>query len=121
MREESTEAVTEAVQVSSEPTTEHVQTPEEAQQSSGKFIIVFLLVLLIGSVGFFYVKNKFFNDENQPVNYNPPIKNETVVEENKTQEINETNETEIENNTIEDDVNETNETVENGTELDLND
>jgi hypothetical protein len=89
MREESTEVVTEAVQVSSEPTTEHVQTPEEAQQSSGKFIIVFLLVLLIGSVGFFYVKNKFFNEEDKPVNYNPPVKNETV-EENKTQEINET-------------------------------
>ena len=120
MREESTEVVTEAVQVSSEPTTEHIQTPEEAQQSSGKFIIVFLLVLLIGSVGFFYVKNKFFSEEDNPVNYNPPVKNETV-EENKTQEINETNETEIENNTIEDDVNETNETVENGTELDLND
>ena len=88
MREESTEVVTETVQVSSEPTTEHVQTPEEAQQSSGKFIIVFLLVLLIGSVGFFYVKNKFFSEEDKPVNYNPPVKNETVVEENKTQEIN---------------------------------
>ena len=54
MREESTEAVTEAVQVSSEPTTEHVQTPEEAQQSSGKFIIVFLHFLNTGHTFFVF-------------------------------------------------------------------
>ena len=98
MREEepNTEVVqtTEPVQTSSEPVQVSSEPPEDAQQASSKFILIFFGIVLVGSIIFFIVKAQL--DKKEDSKYRLPKhdeQNTTLVNETKTVDINETNET----------------------------